>query len=180
VENAPVIITKNAPERRRRAVTTLCGCTCCTCCCCLHTLGSLIGAAVAPTITRGAPMPITYYYDEETGDALPEISKPGLSAVSLFWWISCFLIFCSFLYTILLEKGRVDSMMVTGVILLLVFPLLQLASAVVTLIVFGFWPRPDRGYQLKQLGKITAGVLLGSILGIGAMVGIAVVLGAIH
>ena len=50
---SPVVIQKHTPERRRRAVTTLnCGCSCC-CCCCLHTMGSLVGAAIAPTIGHG-------------------------------------------------------------------------------------------------------------------------------
>lgn len=40
------------PERRRRGVTLAAHGCCCCCCCCLHTLGGLIGAAVAGTKAR--------------------------------------------------------------------------------------------------------------------------------
>jgi len=44
--------------------------------------------------------------------------------------------------------------------------------------VFFFWRRPDVIRQVKQLGRITAGVVLGTIAGILAMVAIGVALGA--
>ena len=37
------------PERRRRGVTLAAHGCCCCCCCCLHSLGGLIGGAVAST-----------------------------------------------------------------------------------------------------------------------------------
>ena len=47
------------PERRRRAGTTLYGPGCCCCCCCLHSVGSLLGAVVAPAFGAPASSPIT-------------------------------------------------------------------------------------------------------------------------
>ena len=176
--SAPVQIDKHQPERRRRVLTTLhCGCTCC-CCCCLHTLGSIIGAAIAPTIGRGAPMTLSYYYDDETGETVPDIRRSavgGFSAVTVFWWVLCFLIFLGFLGTILTNPSEGASLLITGVVILLVFPAMQLASAFFTLIIFAFWPRPDKLYQMKQLGKVTAGVVAGSLLGIAVMAVIAVI-----
>jgi hypothetical protein len=44
-------LTKHPPERRRRSVTLAAHGCCCCCCCCLHSLGSLIGSAVASVKT---------------------------------------------------------------------------------------------------------------------------------
>jgi hypothetical protein len=166
-----VTIQKHAPERRKKAVTTLhCGCCCC-CCCCLHTLGSIVCAAVAPAIGSKSPWALTYYYDEEIGQRVPLIRKPGLSAVTFFWWTLAFLTFIGFAIGIL-SNGRAESLIVTGVIVLLVFPAMQFASVILTMIVYLCWPRPDKRHQLKQLSKITAGVFFGTVLGLGAMVGI--------
>ena len=175
----PIAIEKHQPERRRKAVTTVnCGCSCC-CCCCLHTLGSLVGAAVAPAIGSGSPMPITYYFDEETGQEMPLIRKPGFSAITIFWWILCFLIFLCFAFGIVASASGV-SVMITGVLILMAFPLLQLASVIVTLIVFACWPRPDKFHQLQQLAKISLGVVLGTLVGVGAMAGIGALFGVLR
>ena len=168
----PIAIEKHRPERRRRAVTTFnCGCSCCCCCCCLHTLGSLVGAAVAPAIGSGKPITMTHYYDDETGRQYPLINKPGLSAVNLFWWILCFLIFLCFTFGIVTDAGG-TSVMITGIVVLMVFPALQLASLFLTLIVYACWPRPDKFYQLQQLAKVALGVVLGTVVGTLVMVGI--------
>jgi hypothetical protein len=170
-------IEKHAPERRKKAVTTLhCGCTCC-CCCCLHTIGSIIGAAVAPAFSSGSRMPITYYYDEETGKEYPLIKKPGLSSVTFFWWLTSFFVFLSFAAGIVMSATG-ESVLITAVLVLLGFPVLQLASAIITIVVYACWPRYDKSRQLKHLAKITGGIALGSIVGGLIMVGIAFVFGA--
>src|SRR5262245_37793029 len=55
VDNSPIRFEAHPPERKRRpqSVVVACGCCCC-CCCCLHTLGGVIGAAVAPAFGRRA------------------------------------------------------------------------------------------------------------------------------
>src|SRR5262249_33950685 len=73
----PVVVVAHPGERRRGCSTVPAQaghCCCCCCCCCLHSLGGLIGAAVAPNL--GAPGPrsymrLTYYWDEEDYDAGP-------------------------------------------------------------------------------------------------------------
>jgi hypothetical protein len=170
MQPSPVVIQKHAPERRRKAVTTLhCGCTCC-CCCCLHTVGSIVCAAVAPALGKGNAMPLTHYYEDEAGIQIPDIKKPGFSAVTIFWWVTCFLIFLCFAFGILQDGRGAENVVITGVVVLLVFPGLQLLSALITLIVFACWPRYDKFQQMAQLGKITIGVVAGCILGILAMV----------
>lgn len=174
MEPTPVVISKHEPERRRRAVTTLhCGCCCC-CCCCLHTVGSIVGAAIAPALGKGGVMPLTHYYDDEAGIEIPIIQKPSFSGVTIFWWITCILIFLCFAYGLLHDGRGGENALITGILVLLLFPGLQLVSAFLTVIVLACWPRYDKMYQMGQVGKITAGVVAGCILGILAMVGIGV------
>ena len=159
-----VQIEQHQAERRRRAVTTMygCGCSCCCCCCCLHSLGSLIGAAIAPTAGTGAPMTLTDYYDDEAGDLVPDVRKPGISAVAVHWWIVAALCAASFVVPI---SGESIGLAVC----VFAFPALQLASVFVTLVIIAVWPRPDKMYQLRQLGKITLGMILGTLAGLLVM-----------
>ena len=64
------------------------------------------------------------------------------------------------------------DMMGTTLVIVICFPGLQLVSAFLTLILFACWPRPDKSRQLKQLAKITGGVVAGTIAGILLMIGI--------
>ncbi|HZZ80941.1 MAG TPA: hypothetical protein VFE62_20735 [Gemmataceae bacterium] len=163
--STPIVLQKHEPERRRKAVTTLhCGCTCC-CCCCLHTIGSIVGAAVAPAIGSGEPLPLTYYYDDEIGADVPLIRKPSFSSVTMFWWLTCVLIFGCFAFGIISERGSSESVLITAVIVLLIFPGLQLISAVLTLFVYLIWPRYDKFQQIAKVGKILGGVVLGALAG---------------
>jgi hypothetical protein len=172
--DTPIHIQKHTPERRRQSVTALhCGCCCC-CCCCLHTIGSIVGAAVAPAIGRGERMPITYFYDEISGEEVPLIKKPGLSSVTVFWWLTCLLIFLGFAYGIVEGRAQGEALLVTGIIVLLVFPGLQVVSAFFTVLIYAVWPRPDKYHQLIHLGKIVIGIFLGGVLGIIVMVVIGV------
>ncbi|HEX7896831.1 MAG TPA: hypothetical protein VF950_03675 [Planctomycetota bacterium] len=47
-----MILRKHPPERRRKSVTLAAHGCCCCCCCCLHSVGGLIGSAVAGTKTH--------------------------------------------------------------------------------------------------------------------------------
>jgi hypothetical protein len=64
-----------------------------------------------------------------------------------------------------------------AIILALCLPAVQLGSAFVTGLILLLSSRADKYYQLRQLGKITLGIVLGTGVGIVAMVGIGFVLG---
>ena len=67
--------------------------------------------------------------------------------------------------------------MVLGVVgMLLVMPVIQLLSAGIAFLIFVCGSRPDKFQQLRQVGKITLGVVLGSGVGIGVMVALGFVL----
>jgi hypothetical protein len=168
----PIRIECHPPERRRRTETLMCGCCCC-CCCCLHTVGGLIGAGIAPAFGRKNRMPILYYYDEEFDVALPSIQKTGVSAVKVFWLIS---LICAILGALIGLVEGAEGFVVGLVILALVYPAVQLGSAMLVAFWLAVSSRDDKRYQFKQLGKITLGLFLGTVAGILTMVVIGVML----
>jgi len=164
-------LESHPPERRRRSTETLmCGCCCC-CCCCLHTVGGIIGAAVAPAFGKKSRLPIHYYYDEEFDISVPDIGRTGFSAVKIFWLISLVL---AVLGALLGAIGGGESFIIGLVILALVYPAVQLASGLVVLVWLALSTRHDKSFQLKQTGKIILGLFVGAAAGIMAMVGIGV------
>jgi hypothetical protein len=125
---------------------------------------------VAPNL--GSPEPRSYlwrtsYWDEDFNPRIA-LPKSGPSAVSLFWWTLLVLVTGGMVFGMLTDGGA--GIAVAGIIVLLVFPGLQLGAAVLTAVFLAVSRRPDRGYQLRQLGKIVKGVLVGTALGILVMV----------
>ena len=133
-------------------------------------------------------------------DAPVDIGKPGAapgfasgpSAVKVFW-ISTLI--CTVLTMVLLTFWSVwnpfiggrrgarrasDDMveaLATGLcFLILGFPVVQLASAFVTLLFLSAKSGSDSSFQLRRLGKITLGVIVGAVAGVLAMVIIGFVL----
>ena len=109
---------------------------------------------------------------------VPVIRKPGFSSVTFFWWLTCLLILVCFVIGIFQERAS-EAVIITAVIVLMILPGLQLVSAIITLIVYAIWPRPDRSQQLAKVGKITGGLVIGALLGTLIMVGIGFGLAAI-
>jgi len=162
------MIECHPPERRRRIDVRMCHGSCC-CCCCLHTIGGIVGAGVAPLIGAKNPLPLGYYYEEEDEYAVPDVSKPGVSAVKVFWFMS---LAAAMIGGLIGSANGGQGFFVALVILFMVFPGVQLACAIVTLIWLALSTRPDKSFQLKQVGKLTLGLVLGTVAGILAMVGI--------
>ncbi len=169
----PLQMEAHAPERRKRrgAVTASCGCCCC--CCCLHAIGGLIGAAVAPVFGAGAA-PTPFHYDVDDDDAeLPPLTKPGLSAIAVYW--IAFLVLTALGALIALANGVVGV-----VVLVLALPLVQLGAAFVALPILASSPRSVESGQLWQLGKIALGLVVGTGLGVASMFGVAVLMGGMR
>jgi hypothetical protein len=162
------LIQCHPPERRRRADIRMCHGSCC-CCCCLHTVGGIIGAAVAPSVGAHDPIPLTHYYDEVDDIAVPNIAKTGVSAVRLFWLLS---LAAAIVGALIGAVAGGENLVVGLVILALVFPGVQLVCALIALFWLGTSARSDRSFQLKQGGKILLGLVLGTMAGILVMVAI--------
>jgi hypothetical protein len=180
-----VQLIPHPPERRRRpGVTLCCGCSCCCCCCCLHTLGSVLGAAVAPAIGNRRRMDVgpgvrnPWDRDEldegyETGVAIPDLQKrPGRSRVEMYWWIVLLLIGITLAITLTQLYDVVSGFLVGLLVVALILPILQVISSVFTMIVVCLAAAPNRNLQLKQQGKILLGTLIGAGAGIAVMVGL--------
>jgi len=103
------------------------------------------------------------------------VPTPGPSAVGIFWWALLALVVVGMLLTVLGSRGS-DGLVIGVIILLLVLPGLQLGAAFLTALVLALSPRPDKGYQFRQLGKIVLGSVVGAVAGILVMVGLYYVL----
>jgi hypothetical protein len=72
-----------------------------------------------------------------------------------------------------LAAGRPNDpgtgLIVGALAIALLLPALLLVAALVTLIVLAVSSRPDKGREYRQLGRITAGAVLGTVLGIVPM-----------
>jgi hypothetical protein len=85
-EAPAVTLVVHPPERGRRRAGVPAqagpGCTCC-CCCCLHSVGSLIGAAVAPNLGRQrAYLALIEQWEEEelpSPEALPDADRDAIT-----------------------------------------------------------------------------------------------------
>jgi len=184
VAEPPLKLTKHPPERRRPSgsVVLPCGCCCC-CCCCLHTLGGVLGAAIAPSFgstrnnfpTRYRLLVEEYEFEDDAepfaAAALP-IRKPrAVSGVALYWWIVLGFVGLAMLYGAAAGSGGSVGVAVLG--LALGLPVLQILASFLAALVLVATTRDDKKYQLVQVGKITLGTVLGTVAGILAMVGIA-------
>src|SRR2546426_4106519 len=165
---APPTIESHPPERRRRTEIRMCHGSACCCCCCLHTIGGIIGSAVAPAFGKKHRMPIHYYYDEEGDVAVPNIAKTGVSAVKVFWFLSLAAAIVGALIGAMV--GHRDGFLIGLFSLVMAFPAAQLVCAIITLIWLALSSRQDKSFQLWQLGKITLGLVVGTAAGILAMV----------
>jgi hypothetical protein len=148
------------PERRtaRSRPTTL-GCG--SCCCCLHTIGSIIGAAI---MSPGG-------YDKKR-----ERYRP--SAALYYWPIFAGCLLLSVLGGVgyaFLEAGGQGGIPEDGVIVALIgfalgLPVVQLfAPAPAALVIFCVVHPEQRRDYLRSLGKITLGTVLGTIGGLVVM-----------
>ena len=174
--SSPVDFVAHPPERYRRSGVPAQAGGCCCCCCCLHSLGGLIGAAVSLHL-GGGPAYRTDAAVEEYDDgfdqprsvvastARPDESHGRFTANSLFWQSFLFLMFLA------MVVGTISSQSLFGpaIIILMLMPLLQLASAAIALFALAVSSRTDRGYQLRCLGRLTLGTIVGSLLGLGVM-----------
>lgn len=140
------------PERgaRRQDAVMLC-CGCCCCCCCLHSVGSLVGAAVASGADKTA-------LDHRT------------SAAPLYWLLLAVGGILAAVFGGPLLGAHSDAS--AGVwILALGLPAIQLGVSVVAALIIAVVPTyPDKGAYLASLAKITGGAIAGTVLGIVLMV----------
>jgi hypothetical protein len=96
---------------------------------------------------------------------------PGLSGAGLYWLVLGAL---AVVTPVALSFAFPESALVIAILAVLGLPLLQFATSVLCAIVLALWQRPDQASQLGQVGKITLGTLIGSVLGLLAMAALGV------
>lgn len=167
---APIRVTAHRPERRRRSLVTLhCGggCCCCCCCCCLHSIGSLIGATVAPKGERAPAGPAYLPADDDE-------PASGVSGVSVYWW--CLLAVIAVAFAFGLATGHATGGLIALGAIIVLLPLLQLFASLLAMLILAASSQPDRSYQFGQVGRITLGAVVGGLAGLGIMILLAVLL----
>ncbi len=142
-----VALTPHAPERRRWAgwlsSTTFCSC-CCSCCCCAHSLGGLIGAAVA----------------SRKGTDSPERRR-----VNRTYWLSFLAL--AVLNCILPWAGEMGG--VNIIIAILLLPGIQLAAALLACGIIALSAVEDKRAAWRHLGRIALTSFGGAFAGAVAM-----------
>jgi len=149
-----------------------CGCCCCCCCCCLHSLGGLIGAAVASIPRKDTAWSDRWppaddselragrIDDVRRTEFQSDRPRTGLSAVGLYWLLVVVLSAAMPLWAALFASVRANEIVISLVILALVLPGIQLAASVIAcLLVVCFYS--DKVWSLRALGWITLWSVLG-------------------
>jgi hypothetical protein len=150
---------------------------CCCCCCCLHTLGAAIGAAGAGNFRvepeefdpKGVRYPSCQGIYWSTVLYAVAISALAMFAFSLTQWQSTVGGARAVIEAI--EEGPI----LVGLTLILLGPLWLLGAAVLAAVRISFWrDLPDKEEYYLQLGRITARMVVGTLIGIGVMFAIGV------
>jgi hypothetical protein len=123
--------------------------------------------AVTPRVP-GPPSPSAESVRSLEGNRGVTLPASGPSAVSLFWWTLLILVICGIMLGFIKEgpNGLVFGL----IIIVMVLPGLQLGAAIVAALIMAVSNRPDKSYQLRQIGKIVLGVMVGAGAGILALV----------
>lgn len=161
-----VQLERHPPERRRRPVMTLnAGCTCCCCCCCLHTVGSLLGAAIAPALRSKGEMPA------DEGPPMPPLHRYFFSGAAIYWWVLSALILIIAVWVLAYYPNDNGSLAIAGVLLSIFMPFVQFVATVVAYLIIEFGlPARQQDGAIAQLAKIFYGTLLGGLIGLAAMI----------
>ena len=169
---APVEVTVHLPERRRRPSSVIAAqaCCCCCCCCCLHTIGGLVGGLVG-SLLRVRPSPPVQKQDEDSPFPFRR-DEPGpsftLSAGFVYWVLFSLLSLGTFLYFLLQDDPSTREPIWAGILTVLFMPGVQLAAALLAVLVVAVCPAglmPDKRAALVRIGKISLWAFVGGLAG---------------
>lgn len=152
-----VVLEAVPPERRKRSVTVAAhGC----CCCCVHSIGSLLGAALACRRPFKDP-PDEASMDEEVA---AEKRRWRRQPVWLYWNSLALSILVTVACTSFSVPAvdRLTWILIGGAFF---FPLIQLGASVLALLWILLSKQPDKIGACFTLGKITGWTVIGTIAG---------------
>jgi hypothetical protein len=146
--------------------------------------GASADAALDPeAITENAPPPAKESADSrfDVGDSPIALSAARRSAASLFWWTLLVMSIGWMVWHSLADPNRMGEpgsrIVAAAFFLVLLYPLVQLAAALVTAFILAVSSRLDKRYQFGQLGKLTLGTVAGTVAGILPMACLLLALG---
>jgi len=178
---APITVVALPPERGRArslAPAQAGASCCCCCCCCLHSVGAVIGAAVAPAFGQQRRRGPRDQEEADYGDFAGPVtgdSSGRMSAVGLFWLSNLILaglvvVGCGAYAAVDGAGNNAGSnfplgMLAGGFGIVMLLPVHLLIAALVTLVILAVQNRPDKTYQFGRLGRITLGLVIGTLAG---------------
>lgn len=153
-----ITIERLPPERSSTMPLAAAAGGCCSCCCCcFHSVGSLLGAALAkPPKVEASDAPIAAIAGTPT--------VPKYSAYKEYWL--AFLIGSIVLMMILglyIDDG--DKALAMLVIYAMLVPAAQLGGSIIALVMILTSKRPGQRERLRHLGKITLYAFIGTLIG---------------
>ena len=154
-----ITLERLPPERTAVApVAAAAGGCCSCCCCCFHSMGSLIGAAMArpPKVTET---------DAPVATIAGTPTTPKYSANREYWMSFLIASLVFLIGTTAYFSNEKDLMLGVAVFYALAVPAIQLAASIIAWIMILVSKSPGRGERLNHLGRITAYSLLGALLG---------------
>lgn len=152
---ARIAVIAHPPEHRRSRNPVIMNCGCSCCCCCLHSVGGVVGAIVGLALANRSA-----------------VTGPPPHIGALYWIV--FQVINGLIF--LLGKQDVEGAIL---VVLLMLPGIQLLTSLACAIVFAF-TKDQRGPRLQKLGKVTLWAFVGSLAGLGLMVGLGALFGALR
>jgi hypothetical protein len=144
-----IVIERLSPERQASQPNAAAGGACCCCCCCLHSVGGLIGAAVAQP-------------DKESSLDTEEKSGLNLSGRQPYWMsvlISCLVVF-------MLTLVSADGEALVGLFVLAMFgPGIQLVASLFAAFAVGNSKDGAAKPRLRHIGRMTLYSVVGAVVG---------------
>jgi hypothetical protein len=117
----------------------------------------------APRILPGMPPP-----KERTEDQVKASIESARRAVPLYWFMLAAMTLATCVVTPFLNSPR-EAVLVTGLVVALGLPALQLAASLVAFLIILVGPFPDRGAAGEQIGMITLKAFVGGVIGAAVM-----------
>jgi hypothetical protein len=164
------LIQSHPPERRRKKSIVLCGCCCtCCCCCCLHSIGGALGSSLV-----NSHIDVPDWVSLDATDKKSITGRPIYQIILL--TLTALIVFGTHVYVFIDRNPSLNEwggiLAVEVVVLLLAFPILQLAAAVLAIVGAAIFAKPQlKGLYYRSLLRIMGGIVVGSLIGLVFTVG---------
>lgn len=162
---ANLVDLRTLPSERGRRRAVIAASCCCTCCCCVHSLGGIVGAAIATRkLRRAAPVPGL------PGDDEARLKRHwALYPVSVYWKscgaaLALSVVVYYFAMNESMRPGDWGCMLQAAGIMFL--PIVQLAGGFIAILWVTVSSHPDRSSARHAIWKLIGISFLGALIGL--------------